>query len=87
MNYVEVGHRAVLKRNHPDLVAVRQRLHDTVLRFLASKCTRDGELYPCLENPAGWDEGYFPENGRKAEPAEGIGRCAAGCVSAQCAGA
>lgn len=73
VNYIEVAHRALLRRDHPDVMAIGPRLHDSLARFLASKCTRNGELYPCLQSPAAPDEGYFPNNGQEPEPQQPSG--------------
>ncbi len=73
MNYIEVAHRALLRRDHPDLMAILPRLRDSLARFLTSKCTRDGELHPCLQSPAAPDEGYFPNNGQEPEPLQPSG--------------
>lgn len=73
INYIEVAHKALLRRDHPDLMTIRLRLRDSLARFLVSKCTHDGELHPCLESPAAPDEGYFPDNGQELEPQQTSG--------------
>jgi hypothetical protein len=73
VNYIEVAHRALLRRDHPDLLAIRSRLQDSLSRFLAARCTRDGELFPCLQKPAAPDEGYFTASRQELEPIQPSG--------------
>ena len=68
LNVVEIAHNCFLMRNHPDLDALRDRLEETITRFLKDKCLPGGELHPCLEQPLGDDEGYFPPNHQPADP-------------------
>lgn len=74
LNYAEVSRNAFVPRNHADLEALRPRLEETILRFLRDKCFPDGELYPCIENPLGDDEGYFAsQNPFPADPPNSSG--------------
>lgn len=73
INYIEVAHRALVRRDHPDLMGIRPRLQESLARFLNSKCTRDGELYPCIQYPAAPDENYFPDNGQAPDLQQSAG--------------
>jgi hypothetical protein len=73
LNYVEVAQNCFVPRNHPDLELLRPRLEESIERFLRDKCMANGELRPCLENPLGDDEGYFPKSEMPADPADTSG--------------
>ena len=68
-NYLEIAHNCFVRRNHPDLELLRPKLEQTLRRFLIDKCVDEGDLAPCLEQPAADAEGYFPAGVLPPEPA------------------
>ena len=73
INYLEIAHNCLLKRNHPDIELLAPRLTETFRRFFIDKLSPAGELRPCLENPIGDDERYFPPADLPADPATSSG--------------
>ncbi len=60
VNYLELAHNCLIKRNHPDLLLLRPRIEETFRRFIADKLAPGGELRPAIEEPAAEEDGYFP---------------------------
>lgn len=67
-NYHELTGDGWIKRDHDDLRLILQRLTDALGHFLQTKCGPGGDLYPCIEDPLGDDEGFFPPGDKPADP-------------------
>lgn len=76
LNYLEVGQNTFIRRDHPDLRQFYPRIQETLERFLSTKCSPEGELYPCLQKPLASDEEHFPASELPADPAESSGNAA-----------
>ena len=72
-NYHELTGEGWIKRDHDDLRLIVDRLAEAFLNFVQSKCRPGGELYPCLENPLGDDEGFFPAGNKPVDPEQTSG--------------
>ena len=72
-NYHELIGEGWIKRNHDDLCLIVDRLAEALRHFVQSKCRPGGELYPCLENPLGDDEGFFPAGNKPVDPEQSSG--------------
>lgn len=72
-SYHELTGEGWIKRNHDDLCLLVERLAEAVRHFVQSKCRPGGELYPCLENPLGDDEGFFPASNKPIDPEQTSG--------------
>ncbi len=72
-SYHELTGDGWIKRNHDDLRLIVERLVEAVRHFVESKCRPGGELWPCLENPLGDDEGFFPAGNKPVDPQQTSG--------------
>ena len=71
--YVEDSRDIYPGRPHGDLDILIADLEEILRQFLILRCSDEGNLYQCLQNPLGSHNRYFPENGRRAKPAHSCG--------------
>ena len=76
INYLEIVHNCFLKRNHQDLLLLKPRIAETFRRFFSDKCSPDGDLRPCLQDPLASDEGYFAASESLESPPPPTGEAA-----------
>lgn len=72
-SYHELTGDGWIKRNHDDLRLIVERLVEALRHFIESKCRPGGDLWPCLENPLGDDEGFFPAANKPIDPQQTSG--------------